>query len=507
MTRELGLPDSFRPLSVADGVRAATSRAPEKIALSCGDEHRTYRSLMGRIDAISHLLTGGLGLATGQHGAILAANCIEYLEITIGAAQAGIPLATVNPRLSQREIVEICDDAQARVLFVDAGRAELARDSSFATVQRIIVIGDDLDTELAKASGAWRGAMVPEWGVFTIPYTSGTTGRPKGVLVSHRSRILTLFGMAAEYGCYSPDDRFLAFAPLCHGAGMVFGLAPIFFGGHTEILSHFDPELVLRRLQQGAMTGVFMVPTHFHGIFGLEDKIRSAYSASGLRTIISNAAPLPQATKERIVDYFGEGLLHETYGSTEGGIVTNLRPQDQLRKQSCVGLPFVSTQVRLLNDDGEACAAEEIGELYSLSPYLFNGYWQRPEETAAAFRDGWVTVGDMARYDDEGYIYIVDRKKDMVISGGINVYPREIEEVLLHHPDITDAAVIGVPDERWGEKLKAFVVLRPGAVLDQQAVAAYCDGRLAKYKIPKETEVIDALPRNAAGKILKTELR
>ena len=507
MSDALKLPRSYRPLSAAAGFRAAMTRDPQKTALTFGSEHRSYGQLVERTDAISALLLEGLGIQTGQHGAILAANCIEYMEIAAGAAQAGIPLATVNPKLSIREIVEICDDAEARVVFADPQRAEMIRDCDFATVEHVITIGRELDAALADAGRVTELPVVQEWETFSIPYTSGTTGRPKGVLLSSRSRLLIALAQAAEYGCYSPDDRFLAFAPMAHGAGLSFALTAVFLGGHVEILDRFDPELVLRRLSEGRMTGVFMVPTHFHGIFALDDKLRARYRPEHLKTIIANAAPLPQATKELIVDYFGDGILHETYGSTEGGIVTNLRPPDQLRKERCVGLPFISTLVEIRDEQGRECGPDEVGELFSISPYLFNGYWKRPEETARAFSDGWVSVGDMARRDDEGYVYIVDRKKDMVITGGINVYPREIEEVLMHHPDVAEAAVVGIPDEKWGESLKAFVTLKRGAGYDPAALTDYCEGQLARFKIPKQFELIDALPRNPSGKVLKTELR
>jgi long-chain acyl-CoA synthetase len=507
MSAGLDLPQSYRPLSVAGYIRAAMTRNPGKIAFKFGSVERSYTALVERIDAVSAFLLDGLKVKPGQHGAILSGNCIEYMEIVAGAAQAGMPLATVNPKLSAQEIVDICDDAQARVIFVDAARAELVKDSQFESVEHVVIIGAELDGLLARVGRRAALPVVQEWEPFTIPYTSGTTGRPKGVLVSHRSRILTMMGKAIEYGCYSADDRYLAFAPMCHGAGLAFCLASVLFGGHAEILDRFDPEMVLTRLQEGAMTGVFMVPTHFHGFFALEDNIRARRRPTDLKTIISNAAPLAQATKELIVDYFGDGLLHETYGSTEASIVTNLRPADQLRKERCVGTPFVSTLVELRNEQGEVCAPNEVGELFSLSPYLFNGYWQRPEETAEAFSAGWVSVGDMARRDEEGYIYIVDRKKDMVITGGVNVYPREIEETLMHHPDVAEAAVVGIPDEKWGEMLKAFITLRTGARFDPEGLAAYCEQQLARFKVPKQFEQVSALPRNAAGKVLKTELR
>ena len=287
---------------------------------------------------------------------------------------------------------------------------------------------------------------------------------------------------------------------------MIFALAPIFFGGYAEIMDKFEPEEVVRKFRDERIAGFFGVPTHFHAILSLDKALLESYRSATLRTIISNAAPLPQAMKEKIIGHFGP-ILHETYGSTEASIVSNLRPADQLRKQACVGQAFPGTQIEIRRDDGSVCEPDEVGELFSTSSCLFNGYWKRPDETAEAFHAGWVTVGDLARKDAEGHLYIVDRKKDMVISGGINIYPREIEEILLQHPDILDAAVIGVVDEKWGERLKAFIVRKPGRELLPEAIIAYCDGRISGMKIPKDYTFIDVLPRNASGKVLKTSLR
>lgn len=501
------LPVGFQHLSLAGGLRAAMHRDPGKVAYRHRDRVRTYRDLLDRIDRVSVALASGLGLRPGAHGAIVAKNSIEYMEIVVGASQAGVALATVNPRLALPEIVAICDDARAEVLFADADSVPALRDCRFESVRRIIEIGPEFEAWLAEARPPGVLPTISEWDTFTIPYTSGTTGRPKGVLVPHRSRILTLFGMAVEYGCYAPDDRFLAIAPMCHGAGMIFSLAPVFFGGYAEIIDRFEPAEVLAKLAGERMTGFFGVPTHFHALMGLEPAALAAGRGHVLKSVISNAAALPQAMKERLVDYFGPGLLHETYGSTEAGIVTNLRPPDQLRKQQCVGQPFPCTLVELRRDDGSVCGPGEVGELFSRSPYLFNGYWQRPAETAEAFRDGWVTVGDLARRDEEGHLYIVDRKKDMVISGGVNIYPREVEEVIFQHPAVLDVAVVGVPDEKWGEGLKAFIVLRPGATLGADALAAFLESRISRMKTPKAVEFIAQIPRNANGKVLKTALR
>jgi long-chain acyl-CoA synthetase len=250
-----------------------------------------------------------------------------------------------------------------------------------------------------------------------------------------------------------------------------------------------------------------MVPTHFHAIFGLDRATLEAHRRPPIKTIICNAAPLPQAMKPRILEYFGEDVLFECYGSTEASIVSNLRPADQLRKEQCVGQPFAMTEIELRRDDGSLCDADEVGELFSRSPFFFNGYWGQDEATDQAFQAGWVSVGDMARRDAEGYLYIVDRKKDLVISGGVNIYPREIEEVLNACPEVEEAAVIGVPDERWGERLKAFVTAAPFTMLTPDTVTAFCAGRLAPYKTPREIVVVESLPRNASGKVLKTELR
>ena len=391
------LPSSFQHLSFVDGVRAAMHRNPEKVALRHRGRTRTYAQFVERIDRVSNAIVADANLPPGAHGAIIAKNSIEYLEIVIGAAQVGLALATINPRLSAAEMISICEDAEAQIIFADAASAEHVQDAAIPAAGRVVTIGDAYEAWIAKASPSQPDARGREWDVFTIPYTSGTTGKPKGVLVPHRSRVLTLFAMAQEYGCFAPEDRFLAMAPMCHGAGMVYALAPIFFGGFAEILDRFDPEDFLALLKDQGITGYFAVPTHFHGIFGLPQKVLDARRPDDtLHTVISNAAPLAQSAKEQITDYFGPGKLHETYGSTEAGIVANLRPQDQLRKQKCVGQPFPMTLVKLTDDDGNDCAADEVGELFSKSPFLFNGYWKRPDETANAFRDGWTTVEDLA---------------------------------------------------------------------------------------------------------------
>jgi long-chain acyl-CoA synthetase len=507
LDKTLQVPPTYQPLTIPLGVRCAERRTPAKPALVEGERSRTYSALCERMTRLHWLALGPLGLRFGEHVAVVGPNCIEYLEVVLGLSEIGVASATLSHRLNSVELAEICDDARARVLFAHESCRAIVEAARFATVGEVIWFGADLDARLAAAAPLTPPRYAGEWDTFAIPYTSGTTGRPKGVLLSHRARALAFHLFAIEYGCFGPDDRFLAIAPLAHGAGMAFALGPIFTGGTCELLPKFDAETVVRKLGSGTFTGVFLVPTQFHAIFSLPRDLLEAHRRTNLKAMISNAAALPQAMKEKIIGLWGDGILHETYGSTEIGLATNLRPQDQLRKQQCVGLPFPCTQVRLLDDDGNEVGPGEIGELFTLCPLMFSGYWQDGGRMLPELRDGWFSAGDLARRDEEGYVYIVDRKKDMIVTGGINVYPRQIEELLYRHPAVLECAVIGVPDPRWGERLKGFVVRRPGQDVSGEQLVEFLMPQLSSYKVPREFEFIADMPRNPAGKILKRALR
>lgn len=501
-------PSPYVPLAVPEGVRASARRTPTKVALREGDRELTYAALQQRIDRVSNAAAFGLQLTRGTHAAIMAPNCLEFVEIVLGLAQVGVAPAMVNYRSSPAELAFICNDAEARVLFVHAAFEEIAREAALETVERVIVLGDEYEQWLALASPGAPSVQIEEWDPFFLPYTAGTTGTPKGVLLPHRARTLSFYAMGVEFGCYRLDARTLGISPLFHGAGFSFSVAPLFFGGETTLLPSFEPEELLRLIEAHRITNAFMVPTHFNAIFALGEAALSRFDTSSVETLISNAAPLPQATKERIVAKFGNEVLFEIYGSTEGGIATSLRPVDQLRKFQCAGQPWPCAQVRVVDELGEDVAVGEVGELHTRSPYQAVGYWRRPEATEVAFRGGWFASGDMARQDDQGYVYLVDRKNDTIISGGVNIYPREIEEVLSRHPAVVEAAVFGIPDDYWGESVHAAVALAAGVTVKEAELLAFCESsELAHFKRPRGIDVIASLPKNPAGKILRRQLR
>ena len=497
---------------IADGMRSAAARTPEKIAIIEGARRLSYRTLISRIDRVSNFAhapkaDGGLGLRQGDRVAILLPNRIEYMEIVCGLSSAGVSAATIGPAAALPEIRFILEDSGARALFVDPALEAAARAAAAGTaVERIVVVGDDYESILAAAAAGLCPVVVTEHDVFSIPYTSGATGRPKGVMLSHRGRVLACYAMASEHGCYGPDDRAVSSTPMFHGAGFLMTLVPMFFGGTVELLGRFDIERLLGAVAANAATSVYMVPTHFAALFALGEKAK-AHDVRALKAVISGTAPLAQAMKARIIEHFGEGKLYERYGATETNIVTALRPADQLRKIACVGQPLPATHVRVLNDQGADVVRGEVGELAVASPYLFTGYLNLPEVTASSMRGDWFVTGDLARQDDEGYVYLVDRKNDMIITGGENVYPREVEEVLLAHPAVAECGVVGAPHTYWGEAVTAFVALRAGMNCTAVELLAACSANLSKYKVPKEIRFMAALPRNSMGKVLRRDLR
>jgi acyl-CoA synthetase (AMP-forming)/AMP-acid ligase II len=498
----IGRPASYLPLDIGSGVRTNARRFPDKRAIVQGEDFLTYGQVAARMNRVSNGCQA-MGLEPGANAAIAMANRSEYFEIVSGVSATGAAIATVNPMQTEAELASILEDCDARIVFTDAANHERVR---AATQAPILVIGDNYESWLSRATATPLTTPPEEWQTFAIPYTSGTTGKPKGVCLPHRSRVLSFFTYASIYGCFGIDDRFLVTTPLFHGGGFAYPMASLFLGGEVELMPAYSPELLFEMCASGVHTGTFVVPTQLNSMFQLPDKQLYRLSGNNFRAMVCNAAPLPEQTKHETLNWFGDGILHETYGSTEAGVVTNLYPSQMRDKANCAGRPITGQSVRLLDDGGNEVPVGEIGELFSQSATVFNGYWNRPEETDASFRDGWFSAGDLARMDEEGFLYIVDRKKDMILSGGVNIYPRDIEEVLYAMPGVIEAAVVGVPDEKWGEAVCAFVRTGPDRP-DADAIVAYCRDRMAPHKVPKSVQYVDAIPRNAAGKVLKKDLR
>ncbi len=511
------LPEQYRPLTLTSGIHLAARRTPDKRAVQEGTRGLTYRELSARIDAVAQGLLDR-GLQRGDRVAVLAPNCLEYPELVCGIADAGLVAVTVNPRAHPRELADLVEDSRPRMLFVHPSLVPIAAAAPAAATDPA-ELASLLDTQVVLGPGyeTWREAprarhalpALTEFDPLVLVYTSGTTGRAKGLLLPHRARTLLFMAKAMRYLCYGPEDRHLGIAPMALGAGFGFGMCALYFGGFLEILPAFDAQTVLRKLSTEPFTSTFVVPSHLQALLDLPSEVLQSHRGAqrSLKAIVCNAAALPFPLKQRTVEYFGPGLLHETYGFTEAGIVTNLPPEDQLRKPGSVGRPFPLVDVRLLDDAGQPVPVGEVGEIHVSSPYLFNGYWNRPEDTAACTRDGFVSAGDLARQDEDGCVYIVDRRKDMVVTGGINIYPREIEDVLVAHPQVAEVAVIGLPDPRWGERLCACIVATGSSTPTAEALIEFCRASLAGYKVPREFRFVDALPRNTNGKVLKRVLR
>lgn len=498
-------------LNIANGIREFAVGTASSVAVVDGDRTLNYAALNERASRLGNALLAD-GLKSDDRVAVILGNRLEYPEVAAGLGKVGMPSVPVNPRLTAPEMTFIMQHSRAAAVVVDdALAAQAGPGIQELGIERVYSIGgttlgQDYEEALARAPATDAHMDVDESKPFTIAYTAGTTGRPKGVLISHRSRSLTFYLSALDWGL-GPMRRTIAVAPMYHGAGFAFAYAAVHTGGTVSMLRAYDPERLLEMIEDFKPHSVFLVPAHIQALRALGDEAIARKDTSSLEVVYVNAAPMPQELKIWFTNLFPKIGLYELYGSTEASIVTCLRPPDQLRKQRCVGPPWFMTEVRLLDAAKQPVRPGDRGELYSRSPLLFSGYLDDPKATAeSTTEDGFFSAGDVATIDDENYVYIVDRVKDMILSGGVNVYPREVEEVLHMHPGVTDVAVVGLPDEKWGERVVAVVVAK-GSPPSQDELITFCRGQLAGFKLPKEFVFVTALPRNAAGKILKRELR
>jgi acyl-CoA synthetase (AMP-forming)/AMP-acid ligase II len=494
---------------------------PEKCGARGLARSMTFREWNRRSCRLANALLG-LGLDKGDRIAVLAYNCVEWIEIYAATAKAGLIAVPINFRLREDEIRYIVEDCAARAFIVQddlmesiAGiRGDVAistgnfihfgqRDApaGFASYEALIAAADDAEpTVLIAAEDTW-----------TLIYTSGTTGKPKGAMRSHGSHALLNFATLLDMG-FGPDDRGLLVMPLCHANSLNFASAFVYAGATCCVYDAktFEPEHLLRTMAETRATFTSLVPTHYVMILGLPGSAKAMYDVDSVTKLLVSSAPVRKDTKLAIMECFRNSQLFEIYGSTEQGWVTLLRPEEQLIKLGSVGREFTgSARIKLLAENGDEAADGEAGELYSRTPWCFEGYWNLPEKTAEAFRGSYLSVGDIARRDPDGYYTLVDRKSNMIISGGENVYPSEVENMLGGHPKVRDVAVIGRPDPKWGEAVHAVVVLRAGASASETELLDWCANRIAGYKRPKSVSFItdQEMPRTATGKILHRVLK
>jgi long-chain acyl-CoA synthetase len=515
---------------------------PDSVALEFLGFEMSYRALGEAVDNLAASLAQ-LGVGKGDRVAIMLPNCPQMVMSFFAVNKAGGVIVNVNPLYTARELRQQLKDAGAETLILLDKFFPVYREAATdMPVERVIVTGVQdylpfpknlLYPLLARAKREWtsvardahihpfkplagapalevkapdvKAPEVKAEDLALLQYTGGTTGAPKGAMLSNRNIVANVLMIRAWNSDYKDaGETALLVIPFFHVYGMAVGMGlAVQSAAKMVLLPRFETKAVLEAIQKHKPTVFPGVPTMYVALNNYPEVTK--YDLTSIRTCISGAAALPREVKERFEALTGAQLV-EGYGLTEASPVTHTNPLKGRQVTGSIGVPLPSVEAKVVDEEGVEVAHGEVGELLVKGPNVMMGYWQRPEETAAAFKDGWLYTGDMAARDEEGYFYIRDRKKDLIICGGFNVYPREVEEVLYMHSSVQEAAVIGVPDAYRGETVKAFVVLKQGHEADAAAIIAFCEENLAAYKVPKSIEFRDALPKTLIGKILRRKL-
>lgn len=476
-------------------------------------EDRTYTNLqlLQYANRMGNALKG-LGLKMGDRVMVMLPNCPEVLISYQGILRAGGVIVPVITWAGEREKIHILRNSESRFLITDQAQAKKLERflPTLEHLQRILLVGGE---PLTDAVDLWElirlspetspNTEIDEYDLAVILYTAGTTGEPKGVMLSHRNLCSNVLN-STFLTEFQPDDVMLHALPLSHSYGLTVMNACYLFRHKNVLMRRFQAEEAFRLIEKYRVTRFSGSPAMF--ALMLHSPAADRYDLSSLRSCGSGSAPLPLEVLTGFQEKFGCPIL-EGYGLSEAApVVTRHRP-DMPQKPGSVGLPIPGVEVRIVDEEDRDVPVGEVGELIVRGPNVSPGYFRMPEETGRTFRNGWLYTGDMAKMDEDGYIYIVDRKKDLIIRGGLNIYPYEVEDVLYEHPAVEDAAVIGVPDPIMGEEVKAFVVLKPGYYLTEGALIEYCRRTLGRFKSPRYIEFIEAIPRSAVGKVLKQELK
>jgi len=478
------------------------------------DEHRaTFDQLNRRTNQLAQGLIMA-GVKKGERVGLLMNNCFEIIECFMASCKLGAVSVPVNARLGASEIKYILNHSDCTVLFSHndlLSRIEGIR-KEISSIRKYIGVGPETppwaepyESFVRDTAGGEPLVLVEDGDEAFIIYTSGTTGRPKGAVLTHKNLWINIATAALEYRLMF-EDCYLISAPLFHVAALT-GLLIFWFVGATNIfLSRFDPRKTMETIESERVTVAFGVPSMWFDILALPDL--GNFDNRSLRYIWSGGAPLPLEVKKKLKSRFQGVQSFDIFGQTElCGAAVILKPKDYEKKQASVGLPMATVEIKVVDDNDHDVKTGEVGEIVYRGPTVMKEYYKDPEATMEAMRGGWFHSGDLVRRDNEGFVWVVDRKNDMIISGGENIYPAEIEEVLYTHPKVKEVAVVGARDERLGEIVRAFVVVREGGEMTEDEVIEFCKSNLASYKKPRRVDFLEELPKNAVGKVLKTNLR
>ncbi len=508
-------------MNVGHLLTKASRTYPERPALVYGDKRFTYQETNERVNRFANTLKE-LGLKKGDRLAIVQRNCLHILETIFACFKAGMAVVPINVRLHPKELAYIIEDSGAKALVYSEDFIETFKSirEELKEVEHFICLSeapDSLDYEKLVSSGNSEEAEVDvntddlAW----IFYTSGTTGKPKGAMWTHKTILTMVMNYYADVYPLSPEDIVLHVAPLTHGSG-AYALPVIGKGALNLILKakKFDPELVFQTIEERRVTNIaFLTPTMINML--LYSPYIDKYDLSSLRCIVYGGSPMYVEDLKGVVRKMGE-IFVQIYGQGEAPMtISYLKKEEHLidatkeemARLMSAGIPRTDIEVKIFDEEDRELPTGKIGEIVVRGDIVMKGYWNKPYDTAESLRNGWLHTGDLGTMDDKGYIYIMDRKRDMIISGGINIYPREIEEVILRHPAVYEVAVVGVPDPLWGESIKAIIVLRDGVKATEEDIIDFCKENIASFKKPKSVEFVDSLPKSAYGKILKREIR
>ncbi|MBH0121604.1 long-chain fatty acid--CoA ligase [Rhodococcus sp. CX] len=490
-------------------------RFGDRIAISESDRELTYRDLQMRVQSASAALRD-LGVAPGDIVAVLLYNRVEFVETMLAANRIGAAVLPLNYRLSPAEWQYILGHSDAGVIVTESEfvPAVDALSTAIPALRRKVTLDRAMDAtwveyEALVEAAAGRTTQlvdVAPGALQRLMYTSGTTSRPKGVIISHENLIWKNLAHILEFSLTS-DDNTLICGPLYHVGGMDLpGLATFHVGGRLSLIRKFDAAGVVDAIETLRPTNIWLAPSMMNAILQLPDI--TDRDTSSIRFITGGGEKMPIPLLDRISEAFPGAWFADAYGLTETVSGDTVNDAEHMRsKVGSVGRPVAHVQIAIVDEEGAPVAPGELGEIVVRGPKVMAGYWRDEDATNRAIRNGWFHTGDIGRLDEDGYLYIEDRKKDMIVSGGENIATPEVERVLYEHPDVIEAAVVGMPHERWGEVPRAFVVLRAGTSTDSDTIKEFCRTRLAKYKVPAEIHCIESLPRTPSGKVLKRVLR